>query len=669
MINEVEITKSKSLAHSQYNNLSISTVGSNESKLDVHNKEMEINCPIFLCNRDLALSNKGKEENKEVLKYIKSISLICILEANNLLIEKVEYNENDSIEKTIWKVVEGLQEVRKMRSMEKQVQDFEKLKMVLKDSSPEITESYLNAFFCMATLSVIIKKYLEFLDDRIEFEANKFEHTSDRIVENIEPFLNEMIEQLELIKEKSYLSVFRIFLDTNLSCLSKCQQTEDFFGGSFANPELAYIYEALSHHGSHTMRNMACDFNKLQVLLDCMKKLKHVPTTYNNMALGYNVLKKSYDYYKSDIEGMNLAENEARQYCPLNPLKFYSNYRNLCSTLKSFAHKFYQMLQNTPKLTIKNEKVAQGATNSHQEEKTLSSNSNGRNTRRRKRKNPQNVNLKPQIASPQISPSTSNKIEKEENVVTIPSKQSLEKINIKTSSEKFVEKNIHEKSEKISPKEENKPLPLKKKTIEASAVKDSEDKKPFIIDLSKPNSDILTEDYKTENSSDESEFPVEPNFLMEIMLQFCEDRKKKQRNQEEKKQKQLLLKKAPQLLEENDGIDQKPKVEKLVLKLNKNQEETLQAVLLEKPPHYVISGKEIENLIEALGGTVQGASGSNFHICWKGLAKDGEYEMAHGGDNKGYLTSKWAKRVGKAIRLGVTNDKVNRSLSPYLVDI
>lgn len=64
-------------------------------------------------------------------------------------------------------------------------------------------------------------------------------------------------------------------------------------------------------------------------------------------------------------------------------------------------------------------------------------------------------------------------------------------------------------------------------------------------------------------------------------------------------------------------------------------------------------------LIKALGGRTIGNGGSEFSVFWGSSNKlDGKYEVSHGKDLAGYLTSEYASRVGDAIRVGVEQGKI-----------
>lgn len=71
------------------------------------------------------------------------------------------------------------------------------------------------------------------------------------------------------------------------------------------------------------------------------------------------------------------------------------------------------------------------------------------------------------------------------------------------------------------------------------------------------------------------------------------------------------------------------------------------------PPHLEIEGKAVEILFRRLGAQVEGNGGSTHSISWGGKHAD-TYHTTHTpgkGDND-LLTSKYAKRVGYALRLG-----------------
>lgn len=87
-----------------------------------------------------------------------------------------------------------------------------------------------------------------------------------------------------------------------------------------------------------------------------------------------------------------------------------------------------------------------------------------------------------------------------------------------------------------------------------------------------------------------------------------------------------------------------------------------------RPDHLVIKGTDVKTLIKALGGKVEGNKG-NFKILFGSNKKMGDYEVAHGGDRKGYLTSNNAQNVkeaiAQAVRVGyVAEETILKAIGP-----
>ena len=119
-------------------------------------------------------------------------------------------------------------------------------------------------------------------------------------------------------------------------------------------------------------------------------------------------------------------------------------------------------------------------------------------------------------------------------------------------------------------------------------------------------------------------------------------------------------------------IEQKTNIANLAIQpkptfeiLNTKHQETLKALFQEKPGHLTISEKDVKSLIKALGGKSVGATGSQLNIFWNGSNKHaGEYEVTHGNDTPGYLTSGYATRVADAICIGLKHDCIAKELLP-----
>jgi hypothetical protein len=78
-----------------------------------------------------------------------------------------------------------------------------------------------------------------------------------------------------------------------------------------------------------------------------------------------------------------------------------------------------------------------------------------------------------------------------------------------------------------------------------------------------------------------------------------------------------------------------------------------------KPDNLVVQGSHVKTLIEALGGRVVLGNLNQIYFSGKYL---GSYEVAHGGDRNGYLRSKFANRVKKAIEEAIESGYISESI-------
>ncbi len=141
--------------------------------------------------------------------------------------------------------------------------------------------------------------------------------------------------------------------------------------------------------------------------------------------------------------------------------------------------------------------------------------------------------------------------------------------------------------------------------------------------------------------------------LLEIIRQFYEkDRRKKLQQKAMLQEMQFQKKPTPMTTttQVQEMVDGKP----MVIKLSQGHQETVRMLFQNRPPHYKIEGSAVESLIKILGGKIDKNTGSTIIIHWGNSKKiAGTYEVAHGGPDKGHLTSEWAIRVAAAINVGI----------------
>jgi len=581
----------------------VAVVPSNTGKVGTQPKgSIKKENQISLQIRELSFEN-NEAGNEKVLNGIKQMTTWYMNLINRLLSdnEKIKFNEKDSLETLIWKSASGVQKVYKARACVK-------FKGLLDENllgTNENEKIFANAKVCWETLKWIFEKYFEYESDRNAFKDSEFEKMSHIMVEGIVPLLDNVIIDLEKIKEEYYLATFRIMMDPNRSCGQKNELTQDFFGYSLLDEDL--MEEQMLYCSEHLMRDMACDFNKLQILLDCFNKLKQVPKTYSNMTKGCNVLKKCCDFYKVDLPNKLNGRMVMKAEFPLSSGKYYSDYINMCSYLQETVNKFLEILESAYSKNIDSLFDTPTQTPSKKQ-------------RQREKKNQQQLQRQQEQAN-------------------------QEAINKKSLTESSKTQATSEKDNSILDEEIKTPFELK----EAIPTEPKEiEKKGSPIDFSLAKAETVYIEERNEEA-----IVLETNSLMEVMRQICEkDRKQKIIQQEEKRRlkvmRELELKKASLLEEKPQIIEAEKKI--AFHKLSNRHEETLKALLSQKPPHLEISGLEVESLIKILNGKVEGdGNGSRLKVFWKGSDKQaGMYEV-HGE----HLTAPWAQKAGQAITEGI----------------
>lgn len=572
---------------------------------------------------------KNEIVNQDVFKGIKKMAECYLGFANQLLRagEKIPFSTEDSVETLIWKSAEGVSKLQKANLIKKFIGLILANPLQFGEVTKQEAESYANSRVCWMTLKWIFEQHFEYDSERNQFADSLFEKKSDIMVEDIVPLLDQLIIELETMKEKYFFEKFRILMDPNLSRVLKYELVADFFG----RPCLKNINEnhaeaLLSEIILMPMGNMAAIFSKTQILLDCFNKLKQVPKTYSNMKKGYDVLQGCSVFHKQNLPFF-IKEWPFKKASPVSSGAYYSNYADMCSNLEKTAEKFLGMLEAA---------YAKKANSLFDEPVQTSVNKKRRNQKQRKRQQ-KNQALEIKRTEPLV-----------ECLETAKSKDSQQAIN-KPLTEIVEPEAIGEKPNLMNGKEIKTPIEIE----EIVPTEPKELSRRKVIDLEKPCKAVYVEE------EDEGLIEIETNSLMEVMRQLCEqDRRQKIIDMQKKSLRNAEAKKAALLIEEKPEKIIEKKIE--VKKLNKTQKATLSAVLSQNPPHLKITGKEVESLIKGLGGTTVGAGGSMFHIRFAGTGegKDGEYEVHHDGDGDKCLTSKWAKRAGAAIKRAIDSGRV-----------
>lgn len=568
--------------------------------------------PKSLNNRELTFKRNNEIDDIDVIFRIEILTMLHLSIINSLLPaqETMQIQNDDPVEKKILKGAEGLEKLMKNNLLKKYnaVTNELPFQFELKNSSEKA--ALMNALICWTTLWTRFQVHLEFDSERDQFMDSVFQKKNkNKIVENMDVFLNQVIIDLEKRKEAYFLKIFRILMDTKLSCVSKCNLVSDFFGVVCSKEIEESVADKQLQHLLGTKGRFLITFSeKTQILLDCLNKLNRVPKTLVNMKKGYDIFKEHSAFFKKLLPGMNKEGICCKKLSPLSSGKYYSEYNDICVYLEKIEKDFLKILQNAYEKNtddLFNEGIQTPANNKRQ----------NRNQRKQRQ----------------------NQANQEQEIKTNEPLPIKSKDNQESSTKVLTVETVSTKP--MGPKENVPTEP--KEIIERKA-----------IDLSKV---VYIEE------ADENAVEEETNFLMELMRQICEkDRKQKLLDQEKKRQqkeeKERALKKVA-LAEETPKIILEKKA--VAVKLNKWNVETLNALSSENPPHLKISGQEVKLLVERLKGRTEGCDGSKVRIFWDGSnEKAGKYKVAHEGDSRGYLTSEWAKRAGISIKERIESGSV-----------
>ena len=113
------------------------------------------------------------------------------------------------------------------------------------------------------------------------------------------------------------------------------------------------------------------------------------------------------------------------------------------------------------------------------------------------------------------------------------------------------------------------------------------------------------------------------------------------------------------------GVEQKTKYKVNLSNNNKATWDMLFDTTKSRPEHLEIKGSGIENLIKGLGGGINKTPSKKIQIIFSGKML-GTYEVTHGGDKIGYLTSKYAQRVKEAIEKAVELGYIVKHVVSYV---
>lgn len=647
-------------------------------------------------------------------KKIKLIT-IKVIDAFNRVLErkrkksyKIVYNKSDPLEEIMRKFLDSFTLIsQNYPNYEKDV-----TKIGIEGSNDVYSELDMNAQFCWETLIMFCAERIICDEKETSFLSTiQFTETTDDIhPDEINPVINKAIRSLKTIKEKCYYPLLNIMMDQELDLKSKyvkllkCKEGREPNKSELAhfqcienrNPKQREIALKLSKLGmeqqvNDALRNqsiahfksqltyqylhpLASHVRKLQDLINILHKVQNSPKTIKNLV---SILKLVNVYCEFFVKEVNVFSHDAKNLSS----QCYQDYlmiKTFFFDLKKQIHEKLTSAIMKRASALKNEIEAneQRSPTVKVKEVPVEQNPVAPKHKRKKRRIRNVEKIEPQTKEPKIV-EANNDNKKNEAITAKPeNNEVIESIIIPTSPrEKSVKSRL--------PKEEN--IIFEKIKIEGPELKDrkviqkpeeKEKLKSFIKDNQPPVKNLMSEelheksfdeefdeeifDAISEDSFDTSDDSLgdierEANVLMEILRQIYEkDRKDKLERKEAKIKKAILL--------EHEVTKTSS------IKLSTKHQETLNNLFLKHPPHFEISGSEVESLIKILRGRIVGAGGSMVSVFWgNSKKKAGEYEVFHGGDGEGYLKSAWAGRAAEAIRVGVQYGYIAKeTIHPHL---
>lgn len=586
-----------------------------------------------LHTRDIVAIDHSLNLENPLIESIKESAMYFIKELNKKLKnpEKITCDKNCSIETLTWSIVHGLSKVN-----EHKITSFFNIKQTLEIPSEKERESLTNVTLCFNTLISVAHFHLNLKRERNIFENNSKLLNSDDIknkkiicIESKEfkEFINKTISKLEITKEKNYLKIFRIIFDLNLTSLEKYESTKDFFAALGSSHS---IYDYILHQFEDQIKQLIHNYSQLQILIDCLKKMKQLPKVHFNMQTGLTVLSNTKDHFVKFSKDITAFAENVQRY-GRDPGKFGTFYTDHAESkyLEEVYKEYKELLEKNKTenvqltLDLKSNKQTRIAKKKSQDQSIASKTEI--NTSKNSQMTSKESNLNKSISGSFINNQTLNnpisKVVATEGKELIPNQIVLDDDKITVKSEAYKE----EKSEKIS---------------------------EHLI----PNIQNIEQFKEDSNGSDdeEKELMKELNPLFEIVRQFCEhDRIKKLQKQEEKRK--LELEKKRESDKKNHPMTNK--INPISRKLSAEQKDLLLNTFSEHPPHLTVHINEIRKLAKACGLIIKDTEGSKHNIHVKGSKKLlGEFEHNHGGDKRYYIKSNQMENVGDAIRAAIENE-------------
>lgn len=171
---------------------------------------------------------------------------------------------------------------------------------------PEIEISY-NAIFCSSILVLIFGKRFVYEQKNIQVLKINFSEILDTVeVNEVKINWDSIIKQLVDFKNLYYFERLRPLIDPGKDLRSKCMQFHNY--SRYLQPKnlkddhtiFSTLYRASNSILLIEIRNMIENVTHLQILLDCLKKIKKAPKTPANMIIALNICEECYKVYEEE---------------------------------------------------------------------------------------------------------------------------------------------------------------------------------------------------------------------------------------------------------------------------------------------------------------------------------------------------------------------------------
>ncbi len=556
-------------------------------------------------NEALTIASLNANKNTQVTKVTNVIKQLInvFVTAMNLTWEgqrNINISINDSIEKSILIISNNYRNLIKCKLVNKyqEIKEAE-IRKALSEFGFSFDDERMNGLFCFHLFHRMFNTYFQYdkKRDQLSFPSTACENNDDEISQNMNGLIDKVIANLEKSKQENCLRIFRIMLDPGIEYKSKFMMTRNFFGFL---PGMKSEANIMSKDFFSESYNQSGDISEFRILLTSNAMLEE---RFSDFVARFHKL----DILLDDLKKMKEAP------------KTYDNMKIFCNFLNENVKLFEEHIPGMQRQieAVKNQALkgeleknyAEGFSKCdfYREYFVTCSFLNGIVSE-----------FNELLKCRRTSDITKKAMQNER-------KNKFEAINESDDPNTIIssEDDIIFRTVEISEEILESPIKAVKEEVLGLTEKTEE---PFIFDPGIPAQIIENED----NDSDEVKN------LMDILENvFAKDREEKR------------ISKPSRENEENVVIE--TKLEKK--KLSPNAQERLNQLFnFEK-----ITEHDIGLIIKDLGGRIEGG-GKGRIIHWKDSnRKGGEFEVKHGCDAAGNVTSKYCERLIKKILLAKKN--------------